>query len=130
MPAEPHRPTTTPHGIELQINPEWEVHPAQVKECLENAPKPVLLDIRRPDEHIQAQIEGSLFVPMHELEARFEAELASLKAQPVVVFCHHGSRSMRVTGWLRHHGFTNVHSMAGGIDAWSQIVDPSVPRYR
>ena len=130
MAAEPHNPTTTPHGIELQINPEWEVHPAQVKECLKAGPTPVLLDIRRPDEYAKARIDGALFIPMHELESRFEAEVAPLKSQPVVVFCHHGVRSMRVTAFLRHHGFTNVHSMAGGIEAWSLIVDPAVPRYR
>ncbi|MGN6368418.1 MAG: rhodanese-like domain-containing protein [Phycisphaerae bacterium] len=123
-------PKPTPHGIELEINPEWEVHPAQVKECLQTPAKPTLLDIRRPDEFEKAHIDGALFIPMHELQARLEKELTSLKDQPLVVFCHHGARSLRVAYFLRQQGFTNVHSMAGGIDAWSLIIDPAVPRYR
>jgi rhodanese-related sulfurtransferase len=130
MPAEPHQPHATPHGTELEINPEWEVHPAQVKECMKADEKPVLLDIRRPDEFEKAHVDGALFIPMNELQARMEQELGSLRSKPIVVFCHHGARSLRVTYFLRQQGFTNVHSMAGGIDAWSLLVDPAVPRYR
>jgi rhodanese-related sulfurtransferase len=46
-----------------------------------------------------------------------------------VVHCHHGGRSLRVAHWLREQGFANAQSMAGGIDRWSQEIDPSVPRY-
>ena len=43
--------------------------------------------------------------------------------------CHHGSRSAQVAQWLARNGFTRVHNLAGGIDAWSRLVDPAVPRY-
>jgi len=50
-------------------------------------------------------------------------------AQPVVCYCHHGVRSQQVVAFLRRQGFDSVYNLAGGIDAWSQEVDPSVPRY-
>jgi rhodanese-related sulfurtransferase len=133
MPTSPdpaHAAKPTSHGIELEINPEWEVHPAQLAECRTKDPNLLLLDIRRPDELAKAQIPGATVIPMNEIEARLDSELAPQKSRPIVVLCHHGSRSLRVTAFLRHHGFTNVHSLAGGIDAYSLIVDTSVPRYR
>ena len=127
MSQQPAHPT--PHGSEMQINPEWEVHPAQVRESLEKIADLLLLDIRRPDEFAKAHLEGATFIPMNELQTRLEPELSAYKSRPVVVFCHHGSRSLRATAFLRHHGFTNVHSLAGGIDAYSLLIDPSIPRY-
>jgi len=49
--------------------------------------------------------------------------------KPIVVFCHHGMRSLQVVAWLREHGVENCLSMAGGIDRWSLEIDPAVPRY-
>jgi len=48
---------------------------------------------------------------------------------PLIVFCHHGVRSLSVVDWLRRQGVENCQSMAGGIDAWSTMIDASVPRY-
>jgi rhodanese-related sulfurtransferase len=48
---------------------------------------------------------------------------------PLIVYCHHGVRSLNVVHWLREQGIEACQSMAGGIDAWSLVVDPSVPRY-
>jgi rhodanese-related sulfurtransferase len=57
--------------------------------------------------------------------------LASLQAgeSPLIVFCHHGMRSLQVVSWLREQGIESCSSMAGGIDRWSLDIDPSVPRY-
>ncbi|HUO08014.1 MAG TPA: rhodanese-like domain-containing protein [Phycisphaerae bacterium] len=129
-PDSNHSAKPNSHGIELEINPEWEVHPAQLAECRTKEPNLLLLDVRRPDEFAKAQIPGATFIPMNEIEARLESELAAQKSRAIIVFCHHGARSLRVTAFLRHHGFTNVLSLAGGIDAYSLIIDPSVPRYR
>lgn len=46
-----------------------------------------------------------------------------------VVYCHHGVRSLNVAAWLRQQGLDNVRSLAGGIDGWSLLIDPSLPRY-
>ena len=48
---------------------------------------------------------------------------------PLIVFCHHGVRSLNVVNWLRRQGVENCWSMAGGIDLWSLAIDPGVPRY-
>ena len=93
---------------------------------------PLLLDCRTADEYQTARINASVLIPMQELPDRV-GELALClggdKSRPVIVHCHHGMRSLRVTKWLRDQGFPQAQSMAGGIDAWSEQIDPSVPRY-
>jgi len=88
----------------------------------------LLLDCREPDEHATARIAGSTLIPMSQLMDRV-GELADYRDREIVVHCHHGGRSLRVTHWLRNQGFTKVSNLTGGIDAWSQEVDSSVPRY-
>lgn len=92
----------------------------------ENAP--LLLDCRTPDEHATSRIAGAILIPMQDLPARI-GELAGHEPRRIIVHCHHGMRSLRVATWLRERGFGFAQSMAGGIDAWSDGVDPSVPRY-
>lgn len=90
--------------------------------------RPLLLDCRTPEEHTLARIDGGVLIPMQELPGRI-GELAALRDQQIIVHCHHGMRSLRVAQWLRDQGFGRATSMAGGIDAWSGQIDPSVPRY-
>ena len=86
-----------------------------------------LIDVRESWEVATASIEGALTIPMGDVPARAHQELDP--DEHLVVFCHAGVRSMNVTVWLRNQGFENVQSLRGGIDAWSQQVDPKVPRY-
>jgi rhodanese-related sulfurtransferase len=65
---------------------------------------------------------------MQELPERLD-EIETWRSQRIVVHCHHGVRSLRVTNWLRQQGFAQAQSMRGGIEAWSNDVDPSVPTY-
>ncbi len=88
----------------------------------------LLLDCREPDEYQLVHIDGSLLVPMSELAAR-AGELEPYREREIVVHCHHGGRSLRVTRWLREQGFPRVQSMRGGIDAWSQEINTGLPRY-
>ena len=88
----------------------------------------LLLDCRTPEEHATARIAGAVLIPMQELPDRL-AELEPHRGAEILVHCHHGMRSLRVTHWLRERGFPHVRSMAGGIEAWSTDVDPTVPRY-
>ena len=88
--------------------------------------KPLLLDVREPWEYQKARIEGSQLVPMNEIPARV-GELDP--DQEVITICHHGGRSMQVAMFLEKSGFAKVHNLAGGVDAWSRSVDPSVPVY-
>jgi rhodanese-related sulfurtransferase len=89
-------------------------------------PKPQLLDVREPWEYQTARIEGSTLVPMGEVAARLD-ELD--QDRELVAICHHGGRSLQVALFLEKNGFSKVHNLAGGVDAWSKSVDPSVPLY-
>ncbi|TWU58474.1 putative adenylyltransferase/sulfurtransferase MoeZ [Rubripirellula tenax] len=88
----------------------------------------LLLDVREQDEYDFAKIDGSRLLPMSELPQRME-ELQPHKDDHIVVQCHHGGRSLHVTRVLQAAGFTRVQNLAGGIDDWSEQVDPTVPRY-
>ena len=92
------------------------------------APLPFVLDCRTAEEHAIAKIEGAVLIPMQEIAERL-SELEPWRDSPIIVHCHHGVRSLRVTHFLRDKGFSQAQSMKGGIDAWSVEVDPSVPRY-
>lgn len=86
----------------------------------------VLLDVRELDEREAARIEPSLHIPMGEIAHRV-AEIP--RDRELVVYCHSGTRSMMVAGYLEGQGFHSVGNLTGGIDAWSRKVDPAVPRY-
>ena len=107
-----------------------EISAAEAKRLLrESHPgEMLLLDCRTPDEHATARIAGAVLVPMQELPERI-GELEPWRSRRIIVHCHHGVRSLRVTHWLRERGFAAVTSLRGGIDAWSTDVDPAVPRY-
>jgi rhodanese-related sulfurtransferase len=87
----------------------------------------MLLDVRQPEENAFCHLPGSVLIPLGELMGRVQ-EIDPGESL-VVVYCHHGVRSMSGAAILAHAGITNVASLAGGIDRWSQVVDPSVPRY-
>jgi rhodanese-related sulfurtransferase len=102
--------------------------PEVVARKLHAAPGTVLLlDVRETWERELAVIEPSVHIPMNDIAER-AGELP--KDQEIVVYCHGGTRSAMVAGYLEHHGFTSVRNLAGGIEAWSVDVDPKVPRYR
>lgn len=90
--------------------------------------RPLLLDVRQPWEHELARLQGSLLLPLNELPSR-TAEVRPDPGQLVVCYCHHGVRSLRGAEVLAAAGLAGAVSLAGGIDAWSLQIDPSVPRY-
>ncbi len=85
----------------------------------------VLLDVREPQEVTFAKVDPHVHIPMGAIPIRYE-ELD--KEIPIVVMCHSGVRSAQVCQFLEPRGF-DVTNLEGGIDAWSQLVDPKVPRY-
>lgn len=105
-----------------------QISPAELAAWLadKSRERPLLLDVREPWEHDKARIAGSQLVPMGQIQARL-GELEDKKE--VVAICHHGGRSMQVAVFLEKNGFSKVHNLAGGIDAWSRTVDPSIPLY-
>jgi rhodanese-related sulfurtransferase len=92
--------------------------------------QPLLLDVREPAEWAAASVQPDGAELMRLPMAAIPTHLAELDPdRPVAVLCHHGGRSMQVAAFLHHHGFARVVNVAGGIDAWSLQLDPSVPRY-
>ena len=86
----------------------------------------LLLDVREADEVATCAIAGSQHIPMRQIPEN----VASLpRDRLILVQCHHGGRSLRVTQYLRAQGFTQVSNVAGGIDAWAEQIDPALPRY-
>jgi len=106
-----------------------EVQPADVKRRLDAGEKLHLIDVREPHEYAQARIEGAELIPMRTVPAELQSLDARADEGPLIVYCHHGVRSLNVVSWLREQGIEACQSMSGGIDAWSLTVDPRVPRY-
>ena len=89
-----------------------------------------LIDVREPQEVAIAHLEGFEIFPLSEFAERSPALLDRLDPEAeTLVLCHHGMRSAQMCYWLIQQGFGNVKNIAGGIDAYSQTIDPGVPRY-
>lgn len=107
---------SVPHEIDVETLEEMSLtdHPHAV------------LDVREPWEVAVAAFGGSIHIPMRQLPFSLE-QLPTDK--DLVVICHHGIRSLRVMAWLRQNGFERVTSLRGGVQAWADRIDPSMPRY-
>lgn len=76
-----------------------------------------------------ARIEGATLIPMGAVPASIQLIESRADEASLIVYCHHGVRSLQVVSWLRQQGIACCYSLAGGIDRWSREVDPSVARY-
>ena len=85
-----------------------------------------LVDVREPFEYEIARIDGAQLIPLGEIAERAD-ELQ--RGQQIVVHCHSGTRSAQAVRLLQQRGFSNVYNLEGGIDAWSDFIDPTVPKY-
>lgn len=103
-----------------------EISAAEAVNLRENDPSAVLLDVREDSELAICRIEGALHIPMGEIPERHEA---LPKDAPLVVFCHHGMRSMNVVQFLEAKGFENALNLAGGIHSWAIEVDIEMRKY-
>ena len=106
-----------------------EITPQEVKRRMDAGEKLHLIDVREPQEYAVARIEGSELIPMRTVPAALGQLDAKADEATLIVFCHHGVRSLNVVHWLREQGVEACQSMAGGIDAWSLTIDQSVARY-
>ena len=107
------------HPLELSVE--------ETKRLLDEKPDSVvLIDVREPHEVALCRIEGAEHIPMRQIPEH----LGVLpKDKHLLIHCPHGGRSLRVTEYLRINGYSAVSNVAGGIDAWSLVIDPTVPRY-
>ena len=116
-------------GIDPQadaVEVAFEISAPELKSWLDEGRPVTVLDVRNPPEWEINQLEGAKLIPLGELQDRL-GELDP--ADTIVVHCHHGMRSARAVNMLREMGFSRAINLAGGIDAWSEMVDPLVPRY-
>lgn len=107
------------------MSQEIEITPQELAHKIKSNGQFFLLDVREPWEYQAAHLEGSTLIPMGEVPAAWKK---IPEDKPVVVYCHHGRRSLKVTLWLREQGI-EAQSLQGGIDRWSLEIDPKVPRY-
>ncbi|HLH39415.1 MAG TPA: rhodanese-like domain-containing protein [Bryobacteraceae bacterium] len=106
-----------------------EITPGQVRQRIDAGEKIRLIDVREPREYEMAHIDGGELIPMRDIPAALVKLRAESMHATLVVYCHHGVRSLNVVHWLREQGVESCQSMSGGIEAWSLSIDPSVPRY-
>jgi rhodanese-related sulfurtransferase len=111
-----------------------ELSPEDVLKRLGAGEPITLLDVREPMERSFCFIAvpptaGDVHVPLRQVPAHLDTLAIAAARGPLVVYCHHGVRSMAVADWLSARGLPGVHNLRGGIDAWSREADPEVPRY-
>ncbi len=119
--------TQTPRGPEPAPYPlEIDVHEANA--LIQRGEDLLLIDVRQPGEYQIASLPAAVLIPLGELSTRL-SEIEAYRDKRIVVHCHHGGRSLRAVMGLRQLGFNGAQNLAGGIDLWSQQIDPQVPRY-
>jgi rhodanese-related sulfurtransferase len=99
----------------------FELHDRQAR-----GDRPLLLDVRSPDEWAICRIEGARLVPLQTLPEHLDQLDRSAE---IVVYCHTGRRSAMATAFLRREGFARAENLTGGIAAWAAEIDPAMPRY-
>jgi adenylyltransferase/sulfurtransferase len=105
---------------------DWEITVDELKKRLDRNEKLFILDVRNPEEFQICRIPGSTLLPLPELPSRFK-ELNP--DQEMIIHCKSGMRSLKATNFLRQQGFQKVKNLKGGILAWADRIDPSVPKY-
>lgn len=115
-----------PHASEPQPAAAGEITPVEVKAKIDRGDEFVLIDVREPHEHQICNIPFARLIPLGDLPKRVN-ELDS--ADEIIAHCKSGARSAKAVDFLKSAGFKKVQNMKGGILAWSDTVDPSVPKY-
>ena len=105
-----------------------QITPLNLQQWLGDAqrPQPLMLDVREPWEYQTCHIEGSTLAPMRTIPARLQD---FDPASDIVVICHHGARSFQVGLFLEQNGFAKLYNLQGGVNAWADQVEPTMPRY-
>jgi rhodanese-related sulfurtransferase len=127
-------PESGPLPVTMQLNPVPELSPRALRERLDAGGALTLLDVREPRERAFCSIHVAeptcdLHIPMRQVPSHLEELAAAVARGPLVVYCHHGVRSMAVAEWLIERGLGGILNLQGGVDAWSREVDSTVPRY-
>jgi adenylyltransferase/sulfurtransferase len=105
-----------------------EIRARELKSRLAAGKPTHLVDVRDPWERAIAKLNDQQYIPLDELPERV-SEVRPPEGTLVVIYCHHGVRSLAAAEFLEQQGLKGVVSLAGGIDAWAQLVDPKIPVY-
>lgn len=104
---------------------ELRILPKELKRKIDNNEDFFLLDVRNLNEYETAKLKGAVLIPLPQLES----EINNIpKNKEIIVYCHHGNRSLEAARILKKYSL-NVKSLVGGIDVWSRLIDPSVSQY-
>ena len=98
----------------------------QAKELREKNPSIQFLDVREPEEVEIGHISETLHIPLNFIPSSLEK---IPKDETLIIYCHHGMRSMKAVEYLKAKGFDNVVNLVGGIHEWSTKIDPTIPTY-
>ena len=102
------------------------ISPKELKTRLDKGDKLILVDVREEWEYSLAKLDGSMLIPL----GTIPQSLTRLnRDSEIIAICHHGMRSADATNFLLQQGFPHVKNLVGGIDAWSDLIDPAVPKY-
>jgi rhodanese-related sulfurtransferase len=105
---------------------EFEISPEIVSEMTQSEEEFVLLDVREDWEWERAHLEGAIHIPLSELSGRLGELHPELS---IIVYCHKGEQSLDACLLLWEAGYRKVRALSGGIDLWSEVIDPEVPKY-
>ena len=105
-----------------------QIFPTELAALRKTSQPPHLLDVRETEEHELVALPGSMLIPLGQLFVR-AAEIAAWKDEEIIVYCHHGIRSLHAIQLLQGLGFTKLLNLSGGIDGWAREVEPAMRRY-
>ncbi len=103
-----------------------EISPQELKKKLDTDESVLLLDVREQTEYDLVHLEGARLIPLNTLPNHIDSLPAD---QEIVVYCHHGTRSLYAIAYLHQNGFRDAKNLTGGIDQWAAEIDPTLRRY-
>ena len=117
----------SPSEVLSPFQPEkHEISVQELKAKLDHGEPIQLIDVREPMEHQIVCLEEAQLIPMNDLPQHIEGLDSN---HEIILYCHHGMRSMQAAYYLYQNGFQNVKSLTGGIDQWAIEIDPTLNRY-
>jgi len=104
------------------------ISPQESQALIESDDRVRIIDCREADEFAICKIDQAELLPFSTFFHDYSARLRD-KNEPILIYCHHGMRSLRAAEYLSQLGYVNVHSIMGGIEAWAKEIDPRIPQY-
>ena len=103
-----------------------EISPQELKQKLDTNESILLLDVREQSEYDIVHLNSARLIPLNTLPQHVDNLPSN---QEIIVYCHHGTRSLYAVAYLQQNGFTDAKNLIGGIDQWAAEIDSSLPRY-